>query len=116
MHTHMHIHIHIQTDAQTHVYISSNCLFQEALENVYISGFTSAVFFTFTACEMFGKSLRRQTALVQLAKGVRGVLRNSEDVATLLQDWRSVDAEAMVMQPEACNTNVELFRECEWKI
>ena len=49
-----------------------------------------------------------------ISQGVRGVLRNSEDVTDLLQDWRTVDVEAMIMQPEACNTNMELFRECEF--
>lgn len=48
--------------------------------------------------EMFGKSLRRQTALVQLAKGARGVLRNSELVTRLLNDWRCLDLEGMSEQ------------------
>lgn len=42
------------------------------------------------------------------------VLRHSEDMSNLLQDWRQVDVEAMIMQPEACNTNMELFRECKY--
>ena len=46
-------------------------------------------------------------------QGVRGVLRNSDDVTSLLQDWRMVDVESMLLQPEACSVNPDLFRERE---
>ena len=50
-----------------------------------------------------------------VVQGVRGVLRNSDDVTGLLQDWRSVDVEAMILQPEACSVNPDLYRECEYR-
>lgn len=49
-------------------------------------------------------------------QGVRGVLRNSEDISGLLQDWRQLDVEAMIMQPEAHNANIELFRESKYTL
>ena len=42
------------------------------------------------------------------------MLRNSDEVASLLQDWRTVDVESLILQPEACNTNTDLFREREF--
>ena len=44
------------------------------------------------------------------------MLRNSDDVAGLLQDWRMVDVESMLLQPEACSVNPDLFRECELNV
>ena len=41
------------------------------------------------------------------------MLRNSDDVTSLLQDWRMVDVESMLLQPEACSVNPDLFRERE---
>lgn len=114
----------------------------------------------FTAAEMFAKSLRRQTTLVQLAKvgliysmnnsteyfciacsdllllfclcsqchfafsilqGARGVLRSSESVGYILNDWRSIDFEAASSQiaftHQLPEQSLELFKECKhWKI
>ena len=44
------------------------------------------------------------------------MLRNSEDVALLLQDWRQVDVESIILQAQQ-NGSIcydSLFRECEY--
>ena len=49
-------------------------------------------------------------------QGVRAMLRNSEEVASLLQDWRRVDTDSMVLQAQQSGSSCgeDLFRECKY--
>lgn len=49
-------------------------------------------------------------------QGVRAMLRNSEEVASLLQDWRHVDTDSMVLEAQQSGSSCgeDLFRECKY--
>ena len=42
------------------------------------------------AADMFSKQIKRQISLVKLAQPARNVLRSSETITSLLDDWRNV--------------------------
>ena len=107
---------------------------------------------------MFGKALRRQTAMMQLAKvrmerrnspllqtsnshlfqlsilseiscyfnvcmclllqGARSVLRGSDSVTSILNDWRSIDFESaasqVVFPNQFSEQTTDLFKECKY--
>lgn len=69
------------------------------------------------AADLFGKSLKRQTALVQLAKGARNVLRSSENVTLILNEWRCIDFEATAKHAtysqQISEGSAELIKECK---
>ena len=70
-----------------------------------------------TAADLFGKSLKRQTALIQLAKGARTVLRNSDYTSLILNEWRCIDFEATakhaIYSQQISEASAELIKECK---
>ena len=74
---------------------------------------------THTAADLFGKSLKRQTALIQLAKGGRTVLRNSDYTSLILNEWRCIDFEATakhaIYSQQISEASAELIKECMYR-
>lgn len=56
-------------------------------------------------------------SLYFFAQGARGVLRNSETVSAIMNEWRSMDFSSAIQQAtfnhEISDHNIDLFQECK---